>query len=91
MKMGLGKTRQAVVALRQAAEGGPYLVVCPASVKRNWERARCLPGRPGTGPRRTSPASLPPCPFTRRAWPHAAVRTNPRFPGPHKPLMVRDL
>ena len=36
--MGLGKTRQAIVALRHAAPGGPYLVVCPASVKRNWAR-----------------------------------------------------
>jgi SWI/SNF-related matrix-associated actin-dependent regulator 1 of chromatin subfamily A len=36
--MGLGKTRQAIVALRQAAPAGPYLVVCPASVKRNWAR-----------------------------------------------------
>ncbi len=36
--MGLGKTRQAIVALRTAEPGGPYLVVCPASVKRNWAR-----------------------------------------------------
>ncbi len=36
--MGLGKTRQAIVALREAEPEGPYLVVCPASVKRNWER-----------------------------------------------------
>ena len=36
--MGLGKTRQAIVALRHASPGGPYLVVCPASVKRNWAR-----------------------------------------------------
>ena len=36
--MGLGKTRQAIVALRHAAPAGPYLVVCPASVKRNWAR-----------------------------------------------------
>jgi SWI/SNF-related matrix-associated actin-dependent regulator 1 of chromatin subfamily A len=36
--MGLGKTRQAIVALRHTAPGGPYLVVCPASVKRNWAR-----------------------------------------------------
>lgn len=36
--MGLGKTRQAIVALRHAAPTGPYLVVCPASVKRNWAR-----------------------------------------------------
>jgi len=36
--MGLGKTRQAIVSLRHAAPTGPYLVVCPASVKRNWAR-----------------------------------------------------
>ena len=36
--MGLGKTRQAVVSLRYLAPNGPYLVVCPASVKRNWAR-----------------------------------------------------
>jgi SNF2 family DNA or RNA helicase len=36
--MGLGKTRQAIVALKHAAPAGPYLVVCPASVKRNWTR-----------------------------------------------------
>jgi SWI/SNF-related matrix-associated actin-dependent regulator 1 of chromatin subfamily A len=36
--MGLGKTRQVVVALRHVAPEGPYLVVCPASVKRNWAR-----------------------------------------------------
>ena len=33
--MGLGKTRQAIVALTHVAPNGPYLVVCPASVKRN--------------------------------------------------------
>jgi SNF2 family DNA or RNA helicase len=44
--MGLGKTRQAIVALREAAPAGPYLVVCPASVKRNWAReiAAAAPG-----------------------------------------------
>ena len=36
--MGLGKTRQAIVALRHAVPRGPYLVVCPASVKHNWAR-----------------------------------------------------
>jgi len=36
--MGLGKTRQAIVALTHVAADGPYLVVCPASVKRNWAR-----------------------------------------------------
>lgn len=40
--MGLGKTRQAILALTHAAPAGPYLVVCPASVKRNWAREIAL-------------------------------------------------
>ena len=36
--MGLGKTRQAIVAVTHEEPQGPYLVVCPASVKRNWGR-----------------------------------------------------
>ncbi len=36
--MGLGKTRQSVIALTEAEPRGPYLVVCPASVKHNWAR-----------------------------------------------------
>jgi len=36
--MGLGKTRQAITALKVEEPNGPYLVVCPASVKRNWSR-----------------------------------------------------
>jgi SWI/SNF-related matrix-associated actin-dependent regulator of chromatin subfamily A-like protein 1 len=36
--MGLGKTRQAIVALTHTEFAGPYLVICPASVKRNWVR-----------------------------------------------------
>jgi SWI/SNF-related matrix-associated actin-dependent regulator 1 of chromatin subfamily A len=36
--MGLGKTRQSIVALVEAAPDGPWLVVCPASVKQNWAR-----------------------------------------------------
>jgi SWI/SNF-related matrix-associated actin-dependent regulator of chromatin subfamily A-like protein 1 len=36
--MGLGKTRQAIVALTHTEFEGPYLVICPASVKRNWVR-----------------------------------------------------
>ncbi len=36
--MGLGKTRQAIVSLRHGRPGGPFLVVCPASVKANWAR-----------------------------------------------------
>ena len=36
--MGLGKTRQSIVSLRHLTPGGCRLVVCPASVKRNWAR-----------------------------------------------------
>ena len=36
--MGLGKTRQTIVSLRHLTPGGHRLVVCPASVKRNWAR-----------------------------------------------------
>jgi SWI/SNF-related matrix-associated actin-dependent regulator 1 of chromatin subfamily A len=36
--MGLGKTRQAIVAMNEAAPQGAVLVVCPASLKLNWRR-----------------------------------------------------
>ncbi len=36
--MGLGKTRQSIIAMIEAEPEGPYLVICPASVKRNWVR-----------------------------------------------------
>lgn len=36
--MGLGKTRQSILAARHVAPKGPWLVVCPASVKLNWAR-----------------------------------------------------
>lgn len=36
--MGLGKSRQAVVASRLAAGKGRVLIVCPASLRINWER-----------------------------------------------------
>ena len=36
--MGLGKTRQSIIAMVEAEPEGPYLVICPASVKRNWVR-----------------------------------------------------
>ena len=41
--MGLGKTRQSVIAMSQSESRGPYLVICPATVKRNWARLRCGP------------------------------------------------
>src|SRR5574343_334427 len=39
-EMGLGKTRQAIVAAHEETEGatGLKLVICPASLKINWER-----------------------------------------------------
>ena len=40
--MGLGKTRQSIVAMTTAVPNGPYLVVCPASVKHNWAREIAL-------------------------------------------------
>lgn len=49
-EMGLGKTRQALVALKVANllsdTTRPAVVVCPASLKGNWENEvkRCLPG-----------------------------------------------
>ncbi|MFM2182396.1 MAG: hypothetical protein RJB61_690 [Actinomycetota bacterium] len=36
--MGLGKTRTAIVAAREQSPDGPFLVVCPATLKLNWER-----------------------------------------------------
>ncbi len=36
--MGLGKTRQAIVVLPGASPTGPRPVICPASLKLNWER-----------------------------------------------------
>jgi len=36
--MGLGKTRQSILAMVEAEPEGPYLVICPASIKRNWVR-----------------------------------------------------
>src|SRR5215467_6519522 len=34
--MGLGKSRTAVIALREADATGPYLIICPAGVKLTW-------------------------------------------------------
>src|SRR5262245_39276238 len=36
--MGMGKSRTAVIALREADAAGPYLIICPAGVKLTWRR-----------------------------------------------------
>src|SRR5215213_1495423 len=56
--MGLGKTRQSIVALTEAAPVGPWLVVCPASVKRNWAREITL-ARPHDAVHVVGPADPP--------------------------------
>ena len=56
--MGLGKTRQSIVALTEAAPAGPWLVVCPASVKRNWAR-EILAARPHDAVHVVGPADPP--------------------------------
>ena len=38
LDMGLGKTRQAIVAMNVGAPEEVILVVCPASLKLNWRR-----------------------------------------------------
>ena len=57
--MGLGKTRQSVLAMVEAEAEGPYLVICPASVKRNWSREIQLV-LPTAEPAIVGPAPLPP-------------------------------
>ncbi len=56
--MGLGKTRQSVIAMVEAEAEGPYLVICPASVKRNWAREIQLV-LPDAEPIIVGPAPLP--------------------------------
>ena len=56
--MGLGKTRQSVLAMVEAEAEGPYLVICPASVKRNWAREIQLV-LPTSEPAIVGPALLP--------------------------------
>lgn len=63
--MGLGKTRQSIIALTEAAPEGPWLVVAPASVKRNWAR-EILAIRPNDSVHVVGPAPLPPAGF--RGW-----------------------
>ena len=60
--MGLGKTRQSVLAMVEAEAEGPYLVICPASVKRNWVREIQLV-LPAAEPAIVGPTPLPPNDF----------------------------
>ncbi|MXZ01510.1 DEAD/DEAH box helicase [Candidatus Poribacteria bacterium] len=60
--MGLGKTRQSVLAMVEAEAEGPYLVICPASVKRNWAREIQLV-LPTSEPAIVGPNPLPPTDF----------------------------
>ncbi|RKU14986.1 hypothetical protein C6503_14080 [Candidatus Poribacteria bacterium] len=60
--MGLGKTRQSVLAMVEAEAEGPYLVICPASVKRNWSREIQLV-LPTAEPAIVGPTPLPPNDF----------------------------
>ncbi len=57
--MGLGKTRQSVIAMVEAEGEGPYLVICPASIKRNWAREIEIVF-PDAEPAIVGPAVLPP-------------------------------
>ena len=63
--MGLGKTRQSVIALTEAAPDGPYLVICPASIKRNWTR-EIVAARPGSATAIVGPGAVPAPGF--RGW-----------------------
>lgn len=60
--MGLGKTRQSVIAMVEAEAEGPYLVIGPASVKRNWAREIQLV-LPTAEPAIVGPTPLPPNDF----------------------------
>src|SRR5688572_812367 len=60
--MGLGKTRQSIIALTEAAPQGPYLVICPASIKHNWQR-EILAVRPNSDVAIVNPAPVPGAPW----------------------------
>lgn len=57
--MGLGKTRQSIIAMVEAEPKGPYLIICPASIKRNWAREIDIVF-PDVEPAIVGPAPLPP-------------------------------
>ena len=61
--MGLGKTRQSVLAMVEAEGEGPYLVICPASIKRNWAREIEIV-LPNAEPTIVGPGPLPPIDYS---------------------------
>ena len=61
--MGLGKTRQSVIAMVEAEGEGPYLVICPASIKRNWAREIEIVF-PDAEPAIVGPGPLPPIDYS---------------------------
>ena len=61
--MGLGKTRQSVIAMVEAGGEGPYLVICPASIKRNWAREIEIVF-PDAEPAIVGPGPLPPIDYS---------------------------
>src|SRR5688572_10833344 len=60
--MGLGKTRQSIIALTESAPQGPYLVICPASIKHNWQR-EILAVRPDSEVSIVGPGPVPAAPW----------------------------
>lgn len=61
--MGLGKTRQSALAMTATVPNGPYLVVCPASVKHNWHRELQLAFGDDVSVHLIGPAPPPPTGF----------------------------
>jgi len=61
--MGLGKTRQSIIAMVEAEPEGPYLIICPASIKRNWAREIEIVF-PDVEPTIVGPAPLPPTDYS---------------------------
>ena len=61
--MGLGKTRQSVIAMVETEGEGPYLVICPASIKRNWAREIEIVF-PDAEPTIVGPGPLPPIDYS---------------------------
>ena len=69
-QMGLGKSRTAIIALREAAPAGPFLIVCPAGVRLTWRREIHLVEPDAT-------VQVQRCPHPRRGgWPRSSSSTS---------------